>query len=437
MPDIIWEAKNLATYYKNLATKIETSWLKEGRNRNRARSRDKELDKRKAIRYCRKLRQGIVTTRLNMKLLEKKMVKKFASKYDNVTDIDVEHSEVFRASKKHVDKSRIENTRSVTEENSKQDCYAEIRRSNSSYSSAIISSPSPISGVRTLPRVLDTEESHNLSDLSTEAESLVDKSEETGFPVIDITDECNEFFSAVSAMMDKTPTKASSLQDGLVDRKPFPSLLAVKQESNIYQNIYSSDSECSTTAVQNLDLIENGVNNENHNNSISKPKISSSPVRSEKSADFPGKSASAHARTQSKTTKGKPVVSKFLKIKPSSTEHLTSSLSSSEEESVVDSHLEAVASASHHSESIEFDGSSTLDLNETARQKLLLDSSDSDKECSFDSDFSLTETITSSVEKEKKTSPKPKEDDPKLKSPCVVVLNRINSKVSILFCDLR
>jgi hypothetical protein len=443
LPDIIGEAKMLATYFKNLTTKIATDWSKEGRYGNRSSSRDKESDKRKAIHYCRKLRKGIVTTRLNMNLLEKKMVEKFTAKYDNVADIDLDqHSEVsspMRA-KKRVNQGVLENIKNVTEGNSKQeDYYAKNRRSSSS-SSTNISPPIPVgAGMETLPLVLGAEESYDLSDLSTEAESCLDKSEETGFSVIDdITDECNEFFNAASAMMDRTPTKSSSLQDSRL--KPSPSLVPVKPKSNIYQNVYSSDSECSITAAPNLNMSKDEVNDENHNNGIVKPKSSNS-IKSGRSTDFPEKSATAHARTPARPTVEKYGASKFLKVTPSS------GLSSSDEEAVIDSYLETVASANLYSEFVEFDGSSTSDLNEKARQKLLLDSSDSDIEYSFDSDFSLTEMVTDkeSVQKNNKTSQKPDKGDPKLKLRCEVVLNRITNQVSILninnnkiiVCDLN
>ena len=449
LPDIIGEAKKLATYFKNLTTKIATDWSKEGRYGNRSSSRDKESDKRKAIHYCRKLRKGIVTTRLNMNLLEKKMVEKFTAKYDNVADIDLDqHSEVsspMRA-KKRANQGVLESIKNVTEGISKQeDYYAKNRRSSSS-SSTNISPHIPVgAGMETLPLVLGTEELYDLSDLSTEAESFLDKSEETRFSVIDdITDECNEFFNAASAMMDRTPTKSSSLQDSRL--KPSPSLVSVKPKSNIYQNIYNSDSECSITTAPNLNMSKDEVNDENHNNGIVKPKSSNS-IKSGRSTDFPEKSATAHARTPARPTVEKHGASKFLNVTSSLREHLISGLSSSDEEAVTDSYLETVAYANLHSEFVEFDGSSTSDLNEKARRKLLLDSSDSDIEYSFDSDFSLTEMVTDkeSVQKNNKTSQKPDKGDPKLKLRCEVVLNRITNQVSILninnnkiiLCDLN
>jgi hypothetical protein len=438
LPEIIEKAKKLATSSKILATKVEDNWSQEIYKGNCSISRDEESDKRKVIRCCRKLRKGIIDTRLNLKLLEKKIVEKFAAKYDNIEDIYVDqHSEVsnpMKTSKTHADQILIGKNRNLTEANSKQDYCA------SSCSSSNISLPDSVelfSSLETPPHVHNlSDESYDLSDVSTEVESYLAKSKETQLSVTDITDECNDFFNAVSEMMDRKPKKAYSLQDSLLVRSEYKldlkaSAFPVEQNPNICTStpeIYSSHLDCPIMAAQNLNPSNDEVNDENFNNSIVKPKLSLSPAKSENSVDFPGKSTAGHA--MSTTTGRKFDLSKLVRITPSSLEDLTTYLSSSEEEAVIDSYLQTVSSTISHSNSIEFDEPSTSNLNEEARQKLLLESS-SDTEYSFDSDFNLNETVTSSAKEEIQRSCKPKEDDPKLKAQCLVIVELINSRVSI------
>jgi hypothetical protein len=452
LPAIISEAEKLATYCKVLASKVGASWSKESTETGGGGQCHQEKDK--VINYCRKLRKAVVATRLNMKLLEEKMVLKFEQNYGNTSDIEVEQPETFilkQDSTPKAGKRLIVKIKNFREANSKQDYYAEVRESSPlpsvvSYSKTYSSNKSSMSSQTTIPHCpspLPTEEQSNDSNLSTQAEALPIAVEQTRLPTVDdslVNDESVEFFDTFSELIESKPTETNALQerqtssvesDHKLCLEPFPDKTESYSHSpDMFTATHTddddSDLEDSSKTVP-LDHIQpkGEVSDVKHEAKI--------PTTPSPSAGSPRESPRVDTSSLEATRK-KPLKSRLSRSKPSSKESAkTNSLPESSDDVVVDSTLRtSTPVTSQSSKSYESVVSSELDLNEKARRALLRDSSDSDD--------SLAELkLSPRVKKTKKRCrlPLELEDDPKLKAECAVVVNRITNLVRILKLTLN
>ncbi len=445
LPAIISEAEKLATYCKVLASKVGASWSKETEETDGGLCLE---NKDKVINYCRKLRKAVVTTRLNMKLLEEKMVCRFEQNYGNSADIEVDQHEssiLKQDSSSKVGKRLIVKIKNFREANSKQDYYAEVRESPSpfsgnpnlsTYSRKSIGSLSSQATIPHCPSPLPTQEQSNDSDASTEAEAQPqpNAAEETRLPVVDDPIENDEFFDAFSELVESKQTvgrQSSVERDHKLSLEPFQGKFLTTETNSISPDMFAaneidddSDLENSANTVP-LDHIQ--------------PKVEVSNVDREdvdakqdaKIVTTPSPSAGSHREspntdTPSLTGTGKkPFKSKLSRSKPSSKERASPNFVPASNDEVVNSTLRtSTPVTSQSSKSSKSAALSELDLNEKARRELLRDSSESD-----DSLAELKLSPRVKMTKKRCNIPQGLEDDPKLKAECAVVVNRITNLV--------
>lgn len=462
MPAIINEAEKLATYCKVLAAKVGTNWSKgdggtgEVTSNNR---RDKEADKLRVISCCRKLRKAVVTTRVNMKLLEKKIVSKFEQNYGNIADIDVdlplEASSPKDESTPSGGKRLIVKIKNFREANSKQDYYAEVRESPPPLSANLnsvkdspLKSACSVSSLATIPHCpspLSTEEPSVGSDVSTEAETQAIIADENRLPEPDnslTSGEPIEFFDTFSELIDGKLSETDVLQE-----EPKP---GVDDDHNLLLGqfpVFSGELEPNTRSPHMFSATLDNENSDLEDSSESVPLQKILPESDKKeiakaqtpipsplltTSNVLEENSKFRKDTPSPVVRGqKPFKSKLSRRTPSSTEGVGRSVSrSSNEGAVINSTL---IKATPTTPSVNPNPPSTPDLNEQVRQQLLKDSTDSDD--------SLAELkLSPRVKRTNKRCriPLGLEDDPKLKAECAVVVNRITNLVSTSYgCELK
>uniref|UniRef100_A0A0P6D5S1 ATP-dependent helicase ATRX n=1 Tax=Daphnia magna TaxID=35525 RepID=A0A0P6D5S1_9CRUS len=457
LPAIINEAEKLATYCKVLAAKVGTSWSKNGGGSAEGTSnrRDKETDKLKVISCCRKLRKAVVTTGVNMKLLEKKIVTKFEQNYGNTADIDVERpsevSSLLHESKQPAGKRLIVKFKNFRQANSKQDYYAEVRESPppvTATSSSIKDSPQKsscsMSSLATIPHCpspLSTREPSVDSDVSTEVETQPIVANENRLPEVEnslTNDEPIEFFDTFSELIDGKSTETHVLQGGpksageddhklllgqfpAFSGEPDPNTLSPDMFSATLQNEILDLEDSAETVALNRILPKSEVKNDSEHVNVVKQE-SQTPTSSPSflTANLLGANGVPHLGTPSHAAGGqKPFKSKLSRNTSSSKEAISSGFPPAANDETVDKSNSITASPTATSFNPNL-STSTPDLNEKTRQQLLKDSTDSDD--------SLAELkLSPRVKRTKKRSriPLGLEDDPKLKAECAVVVNRI------------
>ncbi|KAI9562242.1 hypothetical protein GHT06_013207 [Daphnia sinensis] len=450
LPAIINEAEKLATYCKVLAAKVGTSWSKDvgGSGEGTNNGRDKEVDKQKVISCCRKLRKAVVTTGVNMKLLEKKIVTKFEQNYGNTSCIDVEvpseASSLLRESKPPAGKRLIVKIKNFRQANSKQDYYAEVRESPpplSTTSSSIKDSPEKsacsMSSLATIPHCpspLSTREPSVDSDASTEVETQPVVANENRLPEVEnslTNDEQIEFFDTFSELIDGKSTETDVLQEGPKsagenDHKvllgQFPAFSGEPDPNTLSPDMFLQneilDLEDSAENVPLHRILPKSEikNDSEHVNIVKQEAQTPTSSPSFITANSLGENGMAQLGTPSHAAGvQKPFNSKMSRNTSSPREGFPSATS----DDVMDKSNMTTASPTAKSFNPN-QSSSTQDLNEKARQQLLKDSTDSDD--------SLAELkLSPRVKRTKKRSriPPGLEDDPKLKAECAVVVNRI------------
>jgi hypothetical protein len=198
LPAIISEAEKLATYCKALASKYGVSWSIECQ----------EAD----------LRKLVVTTRLNMKLLEEKLVAKFEQNYGNTADTEVDQQESSMAKKDSTQRDdKRPKVKKISGANSKQDNYAGFQESTPSANS------------------------NSTKDSSSESETFVN---ETGISVIRAF--CTDSDSSTASELSYPDSSSSS----------FPTSFNSESEESVFQIDYSDSNSSSSPEI---DLNEKAI----------------------------------------------------------------------------------------------------------------------------------------------------------------------------------
>ncbi|XP_059350722.1 transcriptional regulator ATRX homolog isoform X2 [Daphnia carinata] len=457
LPAIINEAEKLATYCKVLAAKVGTSWSKDegGSGEGTSNLCDKETDKLKVISCCRKLRKAVVTTGVNMKLLEKKIVTKFEQKYGNTDDIDVElpseASSLLRESKKPSGKRLIVKIKNFRQANSKQDYYAEVRESpppRSTTSCSVKNSPQKsacsMSSQATIPHCpspLSTREPSVDSDASTEVETQPIVANENRLPEVEnslTNDEPIEFFDTFSELIDGKSAETDVLQEGqksageddhklllgqfpAFSGEPDPNTLSPDMFSATLQNEILDLEDSAETVPLHRAMPKNEIKNDvEHVNALKQEAQTPASSPSFITANLLGENGMSHLGTPSHTGGDKkPFKSKLSRNTSSPRQAISSGFPPAANDEIVGK--TKLTTANPTATSFNPNQSSSIPyLNEKARQQLLKDSTDSDD--------SLAELkLSPRVKRTKKRSriPLGLEDDPKLKAECAVVVNRI------------
>ncbi|XP_046442812.1 transcriptional regulator ATRX homolog isoform X3 [Daphnia pulex] len=454
LPAIISEAEKLATYCKALASKVGVSWSKECEE---ADGSSCHQQKDKVVNYCRKLRKAVVTTRLNMKLLEEKLVAKFEQNYGNTADIEVDQQEssiLKQDSTPRAGKRLIVKIKNFREANSKQDYYAEVRESpppHSATSNSTKDSPRKsicsLSSQATIPHCpspLPTEEQSGDNSSSNEAEAQPNAAEKTRLPTVEDTlanDESVEFFDTFSELTESKPTEEDALQerqaslvegDHKLSLEPFP-VKFITTELNSHspdmfaktQSENDSDLEDSTKTVPLDHILPKGeVSNVNNDKVVIKQEAKISTTPSPTAGSARGVGTPSLAATGNKSFK-----SKLSRSTPTSKERTsTKVLPASNDEVIVNSTLRtSTPVTSQSSKSLKSSSSPEIDLNEKARLELLRESSDSDDSLA---ELKLSPRVKRT--KKRRSIPLGLEDDPKLKAECAVVVNRITNLNEVL-----
>lgn len=446
---MINEAEKLATYCKVLASKVGINWSKTGSGNQGDPSEndgsDNALDKLKVVNCCRKLRKAVVTTRLNMNLLEKKLVDKFEQKYGNASDIDVEPSSEASSSNKEQSpqcgKRLIVKIKNFREANRKQDFYAEIRNSPippSRTQSKPITVPLPqksdesVSSLATLPcaaspqptrQIVSDDDDLLKEEMSNQADENKPTNEDSSFG-----GENDQFYDTVSEVNDDKSTEKDSQTSievyGLGSRAitkeresetHLPKMLKNAQDGN------NSVLEASPEPLSlHLSSISGEIETVQVNSKEETSDSSSSPILSKK--DNSSTVNKAKVELASLPTTGKKTT-----LKQAQKTH-----SSNKSVGRIDSPVRSNANSSLSSSVSLTDTTpckpktSTPDANERARLALL--------ENSDDSDDSLDEIkLSPRVKRTKKRNQLSLLglDDPKLRAECAVVVSRITNLVSI------
>lgn len=429
LPAIINEAEKLATYCKVLATKVGNNWNKDRASVNgdqpRTYSRqEKDLSKCKVIDCCRKLRKAVVTTQLNMQLLEKKLVQKYEQKYGNASEIEVESRPEASTSAQdavpQTGKRLIVKIKSFREDNRKQDYYAEIRNSPSSSPTGKVLVPqSPqhsVGSVSSLATIPISEKgtpsrvgSKGDDDILPMLTNVNDENEaQTGIED-DIDADSDRFFDTCSELPDEnvansdepypiddvvldplSSSNSSALQPNKLKKRVSVGEVKVNPQTPSLLRTYKRNSTKSNQP--HLDVKHQGLTCDNTLPSPSTQK--SGVLNSQNDAPKPLTKLEADLNDTDDSNKS------LTKETPSSNERKNrGALSGTVTEKC---------------------NPLTENINEKARQELLRNSSDSDD--------SLAEIkLSPRVKKTKKRSRLPffDSDDPKLKAECAVVVSRI------------
>ena len=437
LPAIISEAEKLATYCKVLATKVGNNWNKDGAPVNGDESsssrQERDLNKFKVIDCCRKLRKAVVTTQLNMKLLEKKLVSKFEQKYGNTSEIEVETTSETSTSVQGLEGRRsprmakrlIVKIKNFREANRKQDFYAEIRNS-----------PIPSPRELELSQGSQPKSAGSLSSLATipvsekgspsRAEEKNDDDDFSALPKLhednkaqDYTsDENDRFFDTCSELLDDTTTNVDESPSTKTDEldpinfqtDPFDSITKQPNESTDIEDQLKS----TAPSIPVKKTPKKSPNNINHSrlDAEKQEKICDSALSTHKN-ETDGASPSLNT-PRNRLTLVKTKGNEQIDVKPVATEKTPSS--NQHKNRSPPSHTDVETSTS------------SMDLNEKARLELLKYSSDSDD--------SLAEIkLSPRVKRTKKrihVVPTLGFDDPKLRAECAVVINRITNLVSPL-----
>ena len=130
LPACITQVEKLAADCKLLASKVNSIWTKETSGTEQSNS----LDKAKVLSCCRQLRRAVATAQSNMKMVEKKIVRKYTRTYGSAADIDIDsdsdsESESYSNSNALSPQRLVLKIKNFREANRKQDYYAEIRGS--------------------------------------------------------------------------------------------------------------------------------------------------------------------------------------------------------------------------------------------------------------------------------------------------------------------
>jgi hypothetical protein len=129
LPAIISEAENIASYCKSLTTKVGNRWLKTPTfNFGHSMNGQDYTEKARVTEICRKLRNAVNVTRMNMKKLDKAIVSRYSHSYGNTVDLDTRPKSSF--SPRHDSRVilKIKNYRKETDR--EEEYYAEIRGSS-------------------------------------------------------------------------------------------------------------------------------------------------------------------------------------------------------------------------------------------------------------------------------------------------------------------
>lgn len=447
LPLMITEAEKLATYCKVLASKVGNNWYKDGASNKIEESgnghSEKELDKLKVVACCRKLRKAVVTTRLNMKLLEKKLVNKFEQKYGNAADIEVESrptesSSSNQGSTPRCGKRLIVKIKNFREANRKQDFYAEIRNSpippsstptHSKTAPSSRKSDGSINSLATLPLAnspLPTRSNPDDDDLSNQATSIQNDDENMLLNEEEshLVDDNEQFFDLQSDLVEDKPTETPNPLE-LDELESTVVADERKSKSSLADTLkFAQDGDTSTLDASpkslslRMSLTSDGVLN---NDTISQGSAgtTTSPTLLKTNLN---KTQNDQIVQQSKRPDSETVEKRATKLK------LTQSTPSSNDKSGRNfkHDVKDEAKPTAMSTPLKSNLSSTVDLNEKARQELLKSS---------DSDDSLDEIkLSPRVKRTKKRTRIPPLglDDPKLKAGCTVVVSRITDLVIIL-----
>lgn len=446
---MISEAEKLATYCKVLASKVGNNWQKDSASNRIDESgsghSEKEMDKLKVVSCCRKLRKAVVTTRLNMKLLEKKLVNKFEQKYGNAADIDVESrpSEASGSNQEttpRCGKRLIVKIKNFREANRKQDFYAEIRNSPIPPSSDPMKTPSShksdgsINSLATLPLAkspLPTRENPDDDELSNRAtptrdeENILPNEEESH-----LVDDDEQFFDSKSELVDDKPIEARNP----LELDDFESTdVPEERESNTnLANMlkFAQDGDTSTldASAKSLSLrmspsFDEVLNNKN----LSQGSECTTPLPTLSIKDrtkIPSHQKVHQLKKDSETVEKKATKLKLM----TSSSNKKGGQNCKQDDSMKEDEANASPASANSSVSKPKPLTSTPELNEKARLELLKSS---------DSDDSLGEIkLSPRVKRTKKRVRIPSFglDDPKLRAECAVVVSRITNLVVTRLC---
>ena len=438
LPSIISEAEKLATYCKVLATKIGNNWSKDcadsGGEGSSSGRRDKESDKLKVINCCRKLRKTVTTTRLNMELLEKRMVTKYEQKYGNAADIDVDvHSKASNSkqgSSPRFGKRLIVKFKKFREGNNEEDFYAEVRESPSPSltsqpaRSLPVKSSGSISSMATIPQKCSPLHTNELfSDIEDDVPT------QPIVPTVDdspTNDDGEQFFDTCSDVIENKQT------DDFCSLGFFPKRSESNTRlSNQLKNTRDSDDSDPEASPRILPLYLSVTDDEvtNSQKTMKKEAESNTPSPLIGVSDVtvsPRRNSVEHATKTPVEVKSekKPFKSKLSRTNtPNSKQHLNQVPSSASKDEVTAKSSLKTTILDGDSDSKYFapKARSNLDANERARRALLKDSSDSDDSLG---EIELSPRV-------KRTQKRIREpllgmDDPKLKAACSVVVNRLD-----------
>lgn len=355
---------------------------------------DKEANKQKVINCCRKLRKAVVTTRFNMKLLEKKMVTRYSEAFGNEADITVDFRSDASSSAASVP-SEKSNKRLLLKINfrkgegtEKKDYYSELRGSSTpsptSRKAASIRSNGSIHSAET---VKAQSPQNQIAALSQE-ETVADQ-------------EMESFFDACSTLPDEKLVEEEDPLERL-DHGSGGTIQVPCQKRFVSEN-------------EELDLLsgnklkQSSPSPTNANKRVSD--IPLSPILTAKTDRKPSRLSLSRLNTSKDSFK--------LELTPDTVEEKPIGEKPAEEKPMT-------------LESPKANVETSVDLNEKARRELLMDDSSDDE--SSDGELLRRKKVRSKA-KDKTTIVNL--DDPKLQAGCEVKVIRLTDPVRLAFSDTQ